>query len=120
MVGDKVVGAIEGIHYKEEILKAMSKEQKEKVVELCKAKSAGHAVKAATTATAGTVPMDVSDQLQTLTRAVKFLDSSRDSGRRSVDRNASSCRRGECSRSRSSSRLHGSHQSGAHAGRRRR
>ncbi len=45
MVGDKVVGTIEGLHYKEEIWKAMSKEQREKVVDLCKAKSAGRAVK---------------------------------------------------------------------------
>ena len=60
MVGKKVVGTIEGLHYKEEIWKAMSKAQKDKVVELGKAKSAGRAVKAATTTTAGTIPMDVS------------------------------------------------------------
>ena len=70
MVGDKVVATIEGLHYKEDIWKAMSKEQKDKVVELHKAKSAGRAVKAATTTPAGTVPMDVLDQLHTLTRAV--------------------------------------------------
>jgi hypothetical protein len=118
VVGNKVVGTIEGLHYKEEIWKAMSKEQKDKVVELRKAKSSGHAVKAATTATTGTVPMDMSDQLQMLTRAVQSLDSSRDGGRRSTDRHASSCRCGDCSRSRSSSRSHGSHQTGVHAGRR--
>jgi len=118
MVGDKVVGTIEGLHYKEEIWKALSKEQKDKVVELRKAKCAGRAVKAATTTPAGTVPMDVSDQLQTLTRAVQSLDSSRDGGRQPTDCHASSRRRGERSRSRGSSRLHGSHQSGAHAGRR--
>jgi hypothetical protein len=116
MVGDKVVGTIEGLHYKEEIWKAMSKEQKEKVVELRKAKSAGGAVKAATTASARTIPMDVSDQMKTLTCAIKSLDSSRDSGRRSANHHASSCQHGECSRSRSSSHLHGSHQLGAHAG----
>jgi hypothetical protein len=54
VVGNKVVGTIEDLHYKEEIWKAMSKEQKDKVVELRKAKSAGHAVKAATTTTAAT------------------------------------------------------------------
>jgi hypothetical protein len=86
VVGDKVVGTIEGLHYKEEIWKAMSKEQKDKVVELHKAKSAGHAVKAATTTTAGTVLMDVLDQLQTLTRAVQSLDSGRDGGRQSMPR----------------------------------
>ena len=81
MVGDKVVGTLEVLHYKEDIWKAMSKEQRGKVVELRKAKSAGCAVKAATTSTAGPVPMDVSDQLQTLTCAVQSLDSSRDGGR---------------------------------------
>ena len=34
VVGDKVVGTIEGLHYKEEIWKAMSKKLKDKVVEL--------------------------------------------------------------------------------------
>ena len=91
MVGDKVMWTIEGLHYKEEIWKAMSKEQKDKVVELRKAKRAGWAVKAATTTTAGTIPMDVSDQLQMLTRVVQYLDSSRDGGRRSTDRHTSSC-----------------------------
>jgi hypothetical protein len=116
VVGDKVVGTIEGLHYKEEIWKAMSKEQREKVVELRKTKSTGRAVKAATTSTAGPVPMDVSDQLQTLTRAVHSVDSSRDGGRRSTDRQTNSRRRGEHSRSRSSSRSHGSHQSREYAG----
>ena len=91
MVGNKVVGTIEGLHYKEEIWKAMAEEQKDKVVELHKAKSAGRAVKAATTTTAGTAPMDMSDQLQTLTCAVQSLDSSRDGGRWSTDCHTSSC-----------------------------
>ena len=90
MVGDKVVGTIEGLHYKEEIWKAMSKEQKEKVVELRKARSAGRAVKAASTASAGPVPMDVSDQLQTLTRAAQSLDPSRDGGHMTTDHHTSS------------------------------
>lgn len=118
VVGDKVVGTIEGLHYREDIWKAMSKSQKERVVELRKAKSAGRAVKATATTTAGTVPTDVSDQLQTLTRAVQSLDSSRDDGRRSADRHSTSRRRDENSRSRSSSHSHGTHRSGAHAGRR--
>ena len=59
VVSDKVVGTLEGLHYKEEIWKAMSKEQKEKVLELRKGQSNEHAVKAASTAPAGTVPMDV-------------------------------------------------------------
>jgi hypothetical protein len=90
MVGNKVVGVTEGLHNKEEIWNAMSKEQKDKVVELRKAKSARRAVKAATTTTPGTVSMDVSDQLQTLTCVVQSLDSSRDGVRRSMDRHISS------------------------------
>jgi hypothetical protein len=96
----------------------MSKEQRDKAVELRKVKSPGRAMKAATTTTAGPIPMDVSDQLQMLTHVVQSLDSSRDGGRRSADRHTSSCRCGERSRSRSSSRSHGSYQSRAHAGRR--
>ena len=41
MVGDKVVGTLEGLHYSEDIWKAMSKEQRDKVVELRKAKCTG-------------------------------------------------------------------------------
>ena len=118
VVGGKVVGMVEGLHYTDEIWKAMSKEQKAKVAELCKARSNERALKAACTAPAGTIPMDVSDQLQTLTCAVQSLDSSRDSGRRSTDRHSSSRRRG--TQLRSSSRSHGSHQLGAHAGHRER
>jgi hypothetical protein len=91
VVGDKVVGTIEGLHYKEEIWKAMSKEQKDKVVELHKVRSAGCAVKATSTAPAGPIPMDVSDQLQMLTRAAQSLDSSRDGSHRSMDHHTSSC-----------------------------
>jgi hypothetical protein len=117
-VSDKVVGTIEGLHYKEEIWKAMSKEQKDKVVELCKAKSSGRTVKATSMTTSGTILTDNSDQLQTLTRAVQSLDSSRDGGRWSTDHHASSRQRGDRFRSRSSIRSHGSHQLGAHAGHR--
>jgi hypothetical protein len=120
MTGNKVVGTIEDLHYKEEIWKAMSKGQKDKVVELRKANCSGGAVKAATTTTAGTIPMDMLDQLQALTHAVQSLDSSRDGGRQLTDRHASSGQRGDRSRCRSSSPLHGSHQSGAHAGCRKR
>ena len=118
MVGNKVMGTIEGFHYNEDIWKAMSNEQRDKVVQLCKVKSAGCAVKAATTATAGTVPADVSDQLQMLTRAVRSLDSSRDGGCQSTDHCTSSRQCGERSRSQSSSHSHSSHLSGAHAGHR--
>jgi hypothetical protein len=118
VVGNKVVGTIEGLHYKEEIWKAMSKVQKDMVVELHKSKSTGCAMKAASTAPTGTVPMDVSDQLQMLTHAVQSLDYSRDGGSGSMDRHASSRQCGDCSQSRSSSHLHGSHRSGVHAGHR--
>ena len=118
VVGGKVVGTIEGLHYTDEVWKAMSSEQKSKVVELRKAKKQGRGVRAVSSSTAGPVPMDVSDQLESLTRAVQSLDSSKDSGRRSTDRHSDTRRGGGGSRSRSSSRSHGSHRSGAHAGRR--
>ncbi len=91
MVGNKVVRTIEGLHYKEEIWKAMSKEQKDKAEELCKPRSAGHAVKAASTAPAGPIPMNVLDQLQMLTCTVQSLDSRRDCGHWSTDHHTSSC-----------------------------
>jgi hypothetical protein len=118
VVGGKVVGTIEGLHYTNDVWKAMTPKQKSKVVELHKAKKPEHAMQAVSSSTAGPVPMDVSDQLGSLTHAVQSLDSSKDSGRRSLDCHSSSCRRGDVSRSRSSSRSHGSHQSGVHAGRR--
>ena len=119
VVGGKVVGTVEGLHYTNEVWQAMSSEQKSRVVELRKAKQS-HAVRAVSSSTAGPVPMDVSDQLESLTRAVQSLDSSKDPGRRSADRHSESRREGEGSRSRSSSRSRGTHQSGAHAGRRKR
>jgi hypothetical protein len=91
VVGDKVVGTIKGLHYKEEIWKAMSKEQKVKLAELDKVQSAGHAVKATSTSPAGPVLMDVSDQLQMLTHAVQSLNSSRDGEHWSMDHHTSSC-----------------------------
>ncbi len=119
VVGGKVVGTVEGLHYSDDVWKAMTPEQRSRVVELRKAKKQERAVRAVSSSTAGPVPMDVSDQLQSLTRAVQSLDSSKDAGRRSADRHSESRRGGEGSRSRSSSRSHGSHRSGAHAGRRR-
>jgi hypothetical protein len=118
VVGGKVVGTVEGLHYTDDVWKAMTPEQRNRVVELRKAKKQERAVRAVSSATAGPVPMDVSDQLESLTRAVQSLDSSKDSGRRSSDHHSDSRRRGDVSRSRSSSRSHGSHRSGAHVGRR--
>ena len=75
VVGGKVVGTVEGRHYTDEIWKAMSKEQKAKVAELHKVQITEHAVKAASSAPAGTAQMEVmSDCLQTLTHAVQSLD----------------------------------------------
>ena len=118
VVGGKVVGTVEGLHYSDDVWKAMTPAQKSRVVELRKAKKQERAVRAVSSSTAGPVPIDVSDQLHSLTRAVQSLDSSKDSGRRSADRHSESRRGGGGSRSRSSSRSHGTHQSGAHAGRR--
>jgi hypothetical protein len=118
VVGGNVVGTVEGLHYTDDVWKAMTPEQKSKVVELRQAKKQERAVRAVSSSTAGPIPMDVSDQLQTLMRAVQSLDSSKDSGRRSSGRHSSSRRHGDGSWSRSSSRSHGSHRLGAHAGRR--
>ncbi len=82
MFGRKVVGTIEGLHYTDEVWKAMSSEQKSRVVKLRKANKQSRAVRAVSSSTAGPVPMDMSDQLESLTRAVQSLDSSKDSGRR--------------------------------------
>jgi hypothetical protein len=56
----KVVGTIEGLHYSEELWKAMTPEQRAQCLSFCKAKSASRTVKAASTAGSGTIPMDVS------------------------------------------------------------
>jgi hypothetical protein len=72
----------------------MSSEQKSKVVELCKAESGAWAVKSADTEAAGTIPMDVSGQLETLTcAAVKYLDSNQEDECWSGDLHISSCQR---------------------------
>jgi hypothetical protein len=56
VVSGKVVGTVEGLHYSDEIWKAMSPEQKSKVVELRKAKKNERAVRAVSSSTAGPVP----------------------------------------------------------------
>ena len=61
MVGRKVVETVEGLHYTDDVWKAMSPEQKSKVVELRKAKKQEHAMRAVGSSTAGPIPMDVSD-----------------------------------------------------------
>jgi hypothetical protein len=75
LVDGKVVGTIEGLHYSEDIWKAMASEQKMQVLSLHKEKSAKHSVKAMSTAGSGSAPMDSSDQLATLTRVVQSLNS---------------------------------------------
>jgi hypothetical protein len=75
LVDGKVVGTIEGLHYSIEIWQAMTPEQKAQLLLLRKNKGARHAVKVMNTAGSGPIPMDVSDQLETLMRAVQSLDS---------------------------------------------
>ena len=70
-----MVGAIEGIHYSIEIWQAMTSEQKVQVLSLCKEKSVRCSVKVTSSVGSGPIPMDISDQLATLTRAVQSLDS---------------------------------------------
>ena len=89
MVGGKVVGTMEGLHYSDEIWKAMSKEQKAQVAELRKARKNERAVKAASTAPDDNTQMEVvSDHLENLTHVVQSLDSSRDRGHWSGDHHA--------------------------------
>ena len=122
LVDGKVVGTIEGLHYSEELWKAMTSEQRAQCLSLRRSRRDNRTAKATSTAGSGPVPMDVSGQLETLTRAVQSLDSNREGGPRSSGSHASPRRRGSGShdRERSSSRSRGSHQSGAHEGRRRR
>jgi hypothetical protein len=81
VVGGKVVGTMEGLHYTDDVWKAMTPKQKSKVVELRKAKKQERAMRTVSSSTAGPVPMDVLDQLESLTCAIQSLDSSKDSGR---------------------------------------
>ena len=87
----KVVGTIEGLHYSEELWKAMTPEQRAQCLSLCKAKSAKHTAKATSTAGSGLVPMDVSNQLGSLMRAVQSLDSNRGGRHQSSSHHASPC-----------------------------
>ena len=115
--GGKVVGTIEGLHYDKSIWDAMTKEQRDKAVELRKAKGSRRAAKAATTSGSNPPLSAVSDKVDKLARAVKRLETStEDSG--SADRNSKSRPSRGRSRSGSSSRSRGSNQSGAHSGRR--
>jgi hypothetical protein len=78
LVDRKVVGTIKGLHYSEDIWKAMTSEQKAQVLLLCKETSARCSVKATSTAVSGSALMVVSDQLAMLTHAVQSLNSNRD------------------------------------------
>jgi hypothetical protein len=84
LVDGKMVGDIEGLHYTEDILIAMTSEQKVQVLSLCKSKSASHAVKLASTAGSRLAPMDISDQLATLMCVVQSLDSNREGKHQSL------------------------------------
>ena len=95
----------------------MTKEQRDKAVELCKAKSSKRAVKVATTLGSNPPLSVVSDKVDKLARAVKQLETStEDSGL--VDYHKKSGPSRDRSRSGSSSRSCGSNQSGAHSSRR--
>jgi hypothetical protein len=107
LVDGKVVGTIEGLHYSKDIWKAMTSEQKVQVLSLCKEKSTKHSVRATSTAGSGSPPMDVSDQLATLTRAVQSLDSNLEGEHWSSPCHTSPHRRGSRSPERSSSRSRG-------------
>ena len=87
--GGKVVGTIEGLHYDKSIWDAMTKEQRDKAVELRKAKSSRRAAKAATTSGSNPPLSAVSDKVDKLTRAVKRLKTSMEDSR-SVDRSTKS------------------------------
>ena len=52
VVGGKVVGTVEGLHYTDDVWKAMTPEQKSKVVKLHKAKKQERAVRAVSSSTA--------------------------------------------------------------------
>ena len=66
LVDRKVVGTLEGLHYYEELWKAMTPEQRVQCLLLHKAESAKSRAKAASTAGSGLIPMDVSVQLESL------------------------------------------------------
>ena len=67
LVDGKVVGTIEGLHNSEDIWKTMTSEQKAQILSLCKEKSVRRSAKVTNTARSGTAPMDMFDQLVTLT-----------------------------------------------------
>jgi hypothetical protein len=71
------VGTIEGIHYIEDIWKAMTSE-KVQVLMLLKNKSVRCSVKSTSTAGFGPIPMDISDQLATLKRPVQSHNSNQE------------------------------------------
>ena len=103
LVDGKVVGTIEGLHYMEDIWKAMTSEQKAQVMSFCKDKNARHSVKVMSTAGSGPAPMDISDQLATLPHAVQSLDSNREGKCWSLSHHTSPHRSGSRSPERSSS-----------------
>ncbi len=83
LVDRRVVGTVEGLHYGEDLWKAMTLEQKVQVLLLCKEKSTQCSVKATSTAGSGPVPMNITDQFAALICAVQSLDSNSEGKRRS-------------------------------------
>ena len=94
--GGKAVGTIKGLHYDKSIWDAMTKEQRDKTVELRKTKSSQCAVKAAMTLGLNPPLSTVEDKLEKLARAMKSIKSSHGNHGRSADRNSNSCQRNEC------------------------
>jgi hypothetical protein len=71
--GGKVVGTLEWIHYDETIWKGMSKEQRDKILSLCQAKSATRVAKAVTTSLTAAPLSEVLDKIESLTHAINLL-----------------------------------------------
>ena len=72
--GGEVVGTIEDLYYDKSIWMAMTKEQRDRAVALCHAKSSQQAAKATTTSGL-TVPISkVSDKIDKLAHTVKSLN----------------------------------------------
>ena len=74
--GGKVVGTIECLQYDKSTWDAMTKEQRDKAMEHCKAKSSQCAVKTATTLGPSAPLSEMEDTFEKLTRAVKSIESS--------------------------------------------
>ena len=73
--GGKVVRTLGGLHFDETIWKSMFREQRDKVLLLRQAESATRVAKVATTSPTAAPLSEVSDKIESLTHAVKSLES---------------------------------------------